>query len=405
MVKCQNCDAECIEILSLGEQVICNRFFKTLDELQKEKKYPLDIVFCQKCFLVQQAVVLPTSVIFDENFNYLSGASKDATVHFTNLAERLIKEYELSKDDYVVSIGSNDGTELKPFKESGISLIGVEPAPKPAKIANDQGIYTIVDQFENATEEIIATSKGRVKILTAFNVMAHTGTIHQFLDSVKEILESNHDATFINQGQYLPDIIEKVSYDTLYHEHNRFYTVTSMQNLFAKHGIHIYDCERISYYGGSIITYASGKPRLQTERLKAIIAAEEKYSKLSTYQQFSDKVKQRRDELLNLLTEKKRQGKSIVGIGAPMKSSVLLSYCGIDSKFISVLTEVNKLKIGTYSPSGIKVVDEKEYLKQNSPDSALILSWNMSDTIMKQLRGSGYAGEFIVPLPELKVID
>ncbi|MDE1870216.1 MAG: methyltransferase domain-containing protein [Candidatus Micrarchaeota archaeon] len=402
---CQNCGTKCEQILNLGEQIICNRFFKSKEQLGKEKKYPLVIVFCPKCSLVQQSIVIPTNKIFDINFNYLSSASRDAVMHFTKLAKTLIKEYNLKKGDYVVAIGSNDGTELKPFKEKGIGVIGVEPAPKPAKMANDMGIYTIVDQFEKANKKIMEESKGKVRILSAFNVMAHTGSIHKFLENVKKILVANPNAVFINQGQYLPDIIEKVSYDTLYHEHSRFYTVTSMQNLFEGHGLHIYDCERISYYGGSIIVYASSDLRQRTKRLEKLLETEKEYTKLKKYKQFSNKVVQRRDELLKLLNKLKGKGKSIVGGGAPMKSSVLLNYCKIDSNTLDILTESNSLKIGTYSPSGIKVADEHTYFKNHNPDYVLILSWNMAENMMKDLRGCGFKGKFIIPLPELRVVD
>lgn len=402
MNKCQNCNAKCVPILNLGRQVICNRFLKSKKELDKERKYPLSIVFCPKCSLVQQAILLPTNLIFNKDFNYLSGASKDAVNHFEYMAKRLLKEFNLKKTDFVMDVGSCDGVFLKPLKEKGVGVIGVEPTPKPASIANAQGIHTIVKQFEQVPK---AVRLPKIRLLTAFNVIAHTSTIHPFLEGVETILSKTPDSVFLSQSQYLPDIVEKGSFDTLYHEHNRFYTIKSLQNLFERHNLHIYDAQRIGYYGGSIIVYASIKKKPQTRRLKVIINAEKKYAKLSTYKQFGKEVKAKRKELRKLLLSAKKQGKKIVGIGAPMKSSVLLSYCGITSKIIDVLTEVNALKIGTYSPSGIKVVDEKKYFKHNSPDMAMILSWNMSGTIMKNLKKSGYKGKFLIPLPDPKVIS
>lgn len=401
MTKCQNCNAKCVPILDLGRQVICNRFLKSKNALDKERRYPLSIVFCPKCSLVQQAILLPTSLIFNKNFNYLSGASKDAVTHFEYMAKRLSKEFKLKKTDFVMDIGSCDGVFLKPLKQRGIGVIGVEPTPKPAKIANAQGIRTIVKQFEQVPKTVRLP---QIKLVTAFNVIAHTSTIHPFLEGVETILSKTPNSVFLSQSQYLPDILEKDSFDTLYHEHNRFYTIKSLQNLFARHNLQIYDAQRIGYYGGSIIVYASIEKRPQTKRLKAIINSERKYTKLSTYKQFGNEVKAKRDKLRKLLESAKKQGKRIVGIGAPMKSSVLLSYCGITPKIIDVLTEVNALKIGTYSPSGIKVVDEKKYFKRNAPDIAMILSWNMSDTIMKSLRKSGYKGKFLIPLPDPKIV-
>ncbi|MDE1871045.1 MAG: methyltransferase domain-containing protein [Candidatus Micrarchaeota archaeon] len=404
MTNCQNCGAECKTIIDLGDQVICNRFAASKEMLKKETKYPLRIVFCPSCYLVQQSVVLPTGLVFDENFNYLSGASKDAVKHFTALDEELIKELGTKPGEYIVAIGSNDGTELLPFKLAGINVIGVEPAPKPAKIANDNGLYTIVNEFENCTEEIDKRANGRIALITAFNVMAHTGSIHKFLENVAYILKKNPDAVFVNQGQYLPDIMEKVSFDTMYHEHNRFYTITSMQNLFSKHGMKIYDAKRTEYYGGSIIAYASVKEIPETERLKSIKESEEKYKRFETYKDFAERAQSSKSKLLALLEKAKSEGAVIVGAGAPMKSSVLLSYCGIDDRLLDALTELNHLKIGTYSPSGIKVYNELTYFKDHKIDYVLILSWNMKDTIISSLRNMGYNGKFIVPLPEPKVI-
>lgn len=404
MTKCQNCRTNCVTILNLGNQVICNRFFKSKTDLSKEKKYPLRIVFCPKCALVQQAVVLPTNVIFDKNFNYLSGASSDAVRHFANLAKMLIKQFNLNQNDFVVAIGSNDGTELEPFKERGIRILGIEPAPKPAKIANDNGISTLVGELENSTAEILRETGGKIKLVLAFNVMAHTSTIHSFLESVSLLLRENPNATFINQSQYLPDIIEKVSYDTMYHEHSRFYSLTSMQNLFERHGLHIYDSERIGYYGGSIIAYASYITKPQTQRHKAILRSEARYTKLESYRQFSKKVEKRKTELLKLLNQIKAKGQTVVGGGAPMKSTVLLNYCRIGPDFLNALTESNKLKVGTYSPSGIKVEDEHTYYKKHKPDYVLILSWNLAPTMIKDLRACGFHGKFIIPLPTLKIV-
>lgn len=404
MTGCQNCGNECETIIDLGNQIICNRFVESKELLEKQEKYPLKIVFCPKCYLVQQSVVLPTSLVFDENFNYLSGASKDAISHFTVLGEELIKELNIKPGEYVVAIGSNDGTELLPFKLAGINVIGIEPAPKPAKIANDNGLYTMVGEFENCANELGKTTEGKIRLITAFNVMAHTGSIHKFLENVASLLKKNPGAVFVNQGQYLPDIIEKASFDTMYHEHNRFYTIASMQNLFDRHGMKIYDAKRTEYYGGSIIAYATIKDIPETQRLKSIKEKEEKYKHYDIYKDFAKRALSNKKNLLSLLEKIKSEGATIVGAGAPMKSSVLLSYCGINDKLLDGLTELNHLKIGMYSPTGLKVYNELTYFKDHKIDYVLILSWNMADTIIKSIRNMGYTGKFIVPLPELRVI-
>lgn len=181
MANCQNCKSKCIPILDLGNQPICNRFLKSKSEFRKEKRYPLVLVFCPACSLVQLSVSLPTSIIFNKDFNYLSSSSKDVVTHYTSIAEDLTKKFRLRKGDFVVDVGSNDGVSLKPLKEKGISIIGVEPAPKPAEIANEQGILTLVEEFENAVDKVIKISHGKIKVISAFDVIAHTGSIHRFL--------------------------------------------------------------------------------------------------------------------------------------------------------------------------------------------------------------------------------
>lgn len=399
MAKCENCGAKCELILDLGNQIICNRFLKSEAALAREKKYPLKIVFCPSCFLVQQARILPTKLVFNDQFNYLSGTSSSVVSHFSYMADKLSKEFRLKKGDVVLDIGSSDGTFLKLVKKKGISVLGVEPTPKPAAIANKQGINTIVDEFENVAGKLARTKSG-IKLVTAFSVTAHTATVHKFLEGIKVLLESNPSAAFVSRNPYLPDAISKTLYDTLYIEHARFYTVIAMQNLFAKHGLHIYDAEKLPYYGGSILVYASLNRRAKTKRLKAILREERKYTRFETYKEFSKKAQSKRAELMSILNKIKRQRKSIVGAGAPMKSSVLLNYCRIGPDMLDVLTETNELKIGTYSPSGIKVADERTYFKSHNPDYALILSWNIAREMINDLRAYGFKGKFIIPLPD-----
>ena len=406
---CQNCGSKCTTVLDLGEQPICNRFLKSKTEFRNEKRYPLGLVFCPECMLVQLPLSLPTEIVFTKDFNYLSGSSKDVVKYFGKISHTFITKFGLNDSDYVVDIGSNDGTFLKPFKEKGIKVIGVDPAKIPAKIANRDGIYTIPLSFEEAHDIVAKKTKGgKIRLFTAFNVIAHTGDINGFLDKVSNLLDINPNAVFVSQSHYLPKLIENCEFDTIYMEHQRFYTVTSMQNLFNSHHLYIYDCEEVPFYGGSILVYASHNPRPQTKRLKVTLRLERRFSHIKTYMHFRKRVEGIRSRLLKLLEKEKANNHKIIGVGAPMKSSTLLNYCQIDRRLVDYLTETNFLKIGTYSPgTHLKIIDEKDFLTSidNNPNTdALLLSWNMKSTIVQKLRKAGFKGKFIIPIPKPELI-
>jgi 2-polyprenyl-3-methyl-5-hydroxy-6-metoxy-1,4-benzoquinol methylase len=404
--KCESClEESCIKFLDLGEQPICNKFLKNPNEFKNEKKYPLEMMFCTNCKLVQLSFLPPSEEVFGTDFNYLSGATPERKKYFVEEASSIIKDNNMNNKDFILDIGSNDGTLLTPFKEQNINVLGIDPAPLACEIANKAGIKTINSRFEDGINEILKETNGRLKVITAFNVIAHTGTIHEFLSGVEKLITQNKDATFITVVPYLPDLIEKCAYDTVYHEHARYYTITSMQNLFKKHNLFIYDAKKIPLYGGSIFVCSKGYNTEQSENLRRLIRMEEKFNDLETYQNFANKVIENGKILYDLIKNMKKEGKIIVGIGAPMKSSTLLNYCKIDNSLLEYITEVNQLKINTYTPgTHIKVIAEDKLL-ENVPDGMLILSWDVSDRIIKMLKNKGYNGIFIIPIPDVKVIE
>lgn len=408
-VKCQNCGSKCKCIISFGNQPICNRNLSSRKEFSDEKRYPLGMYFCPACYLIQQPQELSTKVLFPSDFNYLSSSSKAVVEFYEGLAIKLYQKYKLKPKDTVVEVASNDGVFLKPLYNRGLRVIGIDPAKFAADWANARGIYTIDTDFESAEPKVKEIAKGKIKLLAAFDVLAHTGNLYGFLDSIADLLAANPDAIFVSQSQYLPKLMENCEFDCLYHEHQRTYTITSLQNIFIKHHLYIYDCEETPFYGGSILAYASCKPHPQSERLIKTLEAEKKYAKISTYKNFKNRVKKIRKSLLSMLKAEKQKKHFIIGIGQPMKSSVLLNYCKINSRKIAYLTETNVLKIGTLSPgSHIKVINENSFLKSkdNNPNTtALILSWNMADLLMKKLKENGFSGKFIIPIPIPKLVN
>ncbi|MFB6200966.1 MAG: class I SAM-dependent methyltransferase [Halorhabdus sp.] len=407
MATCQACRSESlVEVLDLGEQPICNKFLDDETEFDEETFYPLTLAYCPDCYLAQLTEVPPLDEVFGDDFNYLSGSTSSHVDHFDDLAATISEELGLGGSACVVDIGSNDGTFLECFQKRGIEVLGVEPAQKPADIANRQGIRTLNDRLETSVEEISEAIEDDLGVITAMNVLAHTDDIHGFLNGVQTLLSRNEGAHFISQSHYLPKLIENCEYDTIYHEHARYFSLSSMKSLYDEYDLTIYHVERSDYYGGSIIVYAKHDqhdPQV-SESVRSMLSSEKKYKEIRTYEDFSQQVEQNREKLVELLTELRNDGKELVGIGAPMKSSTLLNYCDIDDDYLQYITEVNPLKIGTYTPgTHIEVVEEQRLL-DDDPDVGVILSWNVSDSIIDNLREKGYTGDFVIPIPEPKLV-
>jgi hypothetical protein len=402
---CQTCGyAPCESIIDLGIQPVCNRFLKSKTEFSGELRYPLHLVRCPKCDLVQLSSVPPADLVFGEDFNYLSGTTKEVVEHCEALAREVIERIQPDRDGYFVDIGSNDGTFLTAIRKYGFKSLGVEPGKKPADIAIAAGIDTIVSRFENASEEILRRTGGRISVVSALSVIAHTDSIDDFLVTLRRLL-SGSGATFVCRIPYLPSLIAKREYDTIYHEHARYFSLTSQNRLFRKHHLFVYDARLDPLYGGSIVTFAKPFEQPPTDRASRILEDEAHLRSPTYYSEFARAVVSNRDKLREVLTQQKEKGKRIVGIGAPMKASTLLNYCAIGPELLDYVTEVNPLKLGTFTPgTHIPVVSEDVLLK-DSPDCALILSWNAAPAITRKLRSMGVTARFLTPIPEPRWIE
>ena len=352
---------------------------------------------------MQLANVIPARTVFRTDYNYLSSTTQALVRYFQALSGKIVEMFDVKHTETVCDIGSNDGTFLRFFKDRNVNVIGVEPTPLPAKIATDNGIPTMQEFFTEEIGDRLIRDLGEMKVVTAMNVLAHTNNVHSFLEGIRRLM--SRESVFISQSHYLPALIERREYDTIYHEHLRYYTLTTLRRLFEMHGFHVFDAEINDIYGGSILTYCSIKNTEPSKSVKEILSSEIKYQRLETYKEFAKLVRKNARNLFRLLLDLKDEGKQIVGIGAPMKSSTLLNYCHIGKDIIDYLTEVNPLKISKYSPGvHIPIVDES-ILFDSQPDYALILSWNVARDIIMELRKKGYAGKFIIPIPEPRIID
>ena len=404
---CQVCGHRDLDpLLDLGYQPLCNEFVPAHEAVGPQAYYPLRLCYCPHCSLVQLDYVIPTGLTFGQQYTYLTGSSRSLVEYFNQLAPRLAQRFGLSAGDTVIEIGSNDGTFLQAFASLGMNVLGVEGAQQPSAMARAKGIPTLSNFFGPGMSSEIEgrlPQGSRIRLIAAMNVLAHTDNINEFLPEVVELMEPG--TVFISQSHWLAALIRQFEFDTVYHEHLRYYTLQSLINLFARHGLTVVDAEINDFYGGSVLAYARKGSAEQSPGLQAVLTQEMEIDIPEALKGMKQVLLKNKARLLNLLVDLKTSGKRVIGIGAPMKASTLLNYYGVTPDLVEYLAEVNELKIGTVSPGvRIPVVHEDEVFR-NQPDYAILLSWNMAKNIIPKYRQAGYTGKFILPVPEVEVIE
>jgi len=404
--KCRICGStDLYEFLSLGSMPVPNGFLTDKEIEKKEVRYPLGVYLCQSCGLVQLTHVVPPEVMF-KNYLYIPSTSTTMLKHFENLAEYIIRKFKLSPKDLVIDIGSNDGTLLSFFRENEIQVLGIDPASNLVKISQLKGIETINDFFTTDLAKTICEKKGRVKIITATNVVAHLDDLHGLCEGVKSLL--NEKGVFIVEFPYLVDLLNNNEFDTIYHEHLSYFAIRPLIDLFKQHEMYIFDIERLSIHGGSVRLYIAknGAGYQQSKMFKNILKKEflEKLDTRYPYDNFAKRVKIIKRDLVKLLRKLCSQGKIIAGYGAAAKGNVLLNYCGIKRNLIPYIVDSIPFKQGRYTPgTHIPIYPEKR-LGENFPDYVLILAWNFADEIMKkQARYKEAGGHFIITIPRPRI--
>ncbi len=403
---CQICGGrKLVDIVNLDHQPPCDLLLNAKEIQEEEIHYPINVVRCTRCGLVQLDFIPPPQVVFHKKYPYRTGITQMLVDNFKQLAMETVKRLKLAPGSLVVDIGSNDGTALQQFKDLRMRVLGIEPTDV-AKIALKNKIPTVNDFFTEEMAKQIVRKHGRASLVTATNVFAHINNLASFLQGVSHLLKDG--GVFISESQYLLDTIQKTQYDTMYHEHLRFYSLKPMVLLFKKFGFTLTDAERIASSGGSIRVFATkGKNLRVSPHVAKLIRTEEKFGlyRPSTYQKFKHNVETSRLKLVKLLSELKLAGKTVVGVGSPGRSSPILNYCHIDSLLIPYLAEQStSLKLGLHSPgTHIPIIDEKQLFK-DQPDYALLFSWHIADTIVKKLKKKGLRSKFILPLPKVKIL-
>lgn len=407
MRTCRLCGSESLTgFLDLGFTPLADDFLRPERLQEPEIYYPLRVVRCDRCMFVQLDHVVEAKVLYGNDYPYMSSTTAAGRAHFHAFAAGVAEDFAFPAGSLAVDIGSNVGVLLDGFRRCGMRIVGIEPAGNIAAIARDNGIPTVSEFFSPAVAGKVAAEHGKAKVITGSNVFAHVDDLNTFLKAVDELLDE--DGVFIVEAPYLAHLIDKLEYDTIYHEHLSYLSLTPMVPFLRRCGMEAFDVTQTDIHGGSIRIFIS-RPgqRKVTATVGALLDMEKKRDihALAGLTAFAAKVRAHRAKLNWLLLSLKREGKRIAGVSAPAKGMTLLNYGRIDGGTLEFLTEKCPLKIGRFAPgSHLPVLPDSALMTENI-DYALILAWNFKDEIMANLSAfKNKGGRFIIPIPEPVII-
>jgi len=405
--NCQICDSKKLNlIIDLGHQPLCDSLLTKEMLNNPEKTYPLRMMWCEECSLAQLDYCVDGNEVYHPDYPYRTGITKELVEYLKNMSDSLIKKYNLSQDDLVVDLGSNDGTLLTGFKNNTIRVIGVEPT-NISQIANKNNIKTIQKFFTVDVATNIKTTSGEASLILATNMFAHMSTIGEVISGIELLLKP--DGVFVFENHYLLDVIQGGQFDTIYHEHLRTYSLKSLIKLFSYYNFTVTDVERGTRYGGNIRVHVTkGKNRNVSERVELLLKLEEESGlyQIETYQKFTDRVKQAKNDFMNFILKIKSEGKTIVGNSCPGRSVTLLNYYGVDSELLPYIAEQStSLKLDKFLPGKHIPIVNNEILIKEQPDYVVLLAWHYAQPIMDQLKERGLKSNFIIPLPDMTLLE
>ena len=404
ITKCQISNSKKLKkIINLGFLPPVNQLLKINSKNSKQNFFETELLYSPISKLVQLNVIVNKEIVFPKNYPYTSSTTKILRDNFKQLYNEVKKIVYLSKDNFIVDIGSNDGNLLSNFKKD-FKVLGVTPE-NIGKIAIKKGIPTLLEYFDKQTVKKIKKKYKNPNIITATNVFAHIEKPNELLKNILALLDKN--GVFITESHYLLPLIKKIQYDTIYHEHLRYYSLQSLKFFFSKFGLRIFYAKKIHTHGGSIRVYASKNKKYKISKsVNNILNEEKKNIDMKNFFKFRDKVVLSKLKLNKILYNLKKRGKIICGISAPSRSSTLINYVNLDENIIKYVLEIKgSKKIGNYIPGTKIPILEESILYKDQPDYALIFSWHIYKEIIQNLRKRGYKGKFIVPLPTPKIIN
>lgn len=408
VISCRICKStKLYKFLDLGSMPIPNGFRKKEELSKREVKYELACYFCEKCGLVQLTIVVDPEIMF-RNYVYIPSTSKVMMNNFSSLVHEAFIEKGLGETSMVIDIGSNDGSLLTFFKTYDCKVLGIDPAENIAKIAELNGVPTETVLFDSSSAKRIKKKYGRADVITATNVIAHIDNLYEMFKGVNVLLKK--DGIFITEFPYLVDLIDKLEFDTIYHEHLSYFSLRSWKYMVEKCGFEICGLWRLQIHGGSIRLMHRRKSSKKNPAKKTIeyflnVEEQKKLNRRGTYDLFSQKVNNLKKELTELINSLKKDGNRIIGYGAAAKGNVLTNFLNIGKDKLDFIVDSTPYKQGLFTPGMNIPVYAENRLQKEVPDYVLILAWNFANEIMeKQESYRARGGRFIIPLPEVKII-
>ena len=401
--RCQVCDStDLASVIFMGYLPPVNTMPAIGSQPAEQPAYPAHLILCRACRLVQLGLVVDPEILFPPTYPYTSGTTKILRENFAELSQEVNSLFPIAADDLVVDVGSNDGTLLSNFV-GGHRVHGIEPT-NAGLLARERGIPTTISFFNRGAVRKLVGKEGKAKIVTATNVFAHIEDVHEVMGAVLELLDDS--GLFITESHYLLSLVQTLQYDTIYHEHLRYYSLTSIKYLLEMHGLEVIHARTIPTHGGSIRVYAARKGRYPVHpTAAAMLTLEHGSLNEEKLKDFRRRVVLAKLGLHVLLKDIKASGGRIYGIGAPSRASTLINYVGLDDGILDCVLEIKgSYKIGKYIPGTLIPVAEEGKLFEDQPEYALLLSWHIADEIMPKLRARGFRGKFLIPLPDPRVV-
>lgn len=404
VTRCQVCNHIKLDsILFLGYLPPVNAMFKIGTRPHEQSSYPAELLYCPKCHLVQLGLVVDPKIIFPKEYPYTSSTTKILRDNFSQLYKESLKIVALDKDDLVIDIGSNDGNLLKNYKDHH-KVLGITPE-EIGKLAIKGGVPTILDYFTREVAAKVRNKHGRAKLITATNVFAHIENVNQVVKDILYLLK--RDGVFISESHYLLPLIKDLQYDTIYHEHLRYYSLHSIKYLLERHNLEVFHAREIPTHGGSIRVYAAKKGSYPVRKSVKALLQKEKDIVVGkkALLEFKEKVVLSKLKLHSLLSRIKAGGEKIYGIAAPSRASTLINYTALDNGIIDYVLEIKgSYKIGNYMPGTLIPIVEESILYKDQPEYVILFAWHIAKELIPKIKEKGFKGKFIVPLPFPKII-
>lgn len=401
--QCRSCGSrELAPVLDLGLQPLANAYRKP-DDTSEEARYPLALVRCRGCSLVQLTGTVPPKLMFD-TYHYFSSYSTTMVDSMRLLAGRLTQQLGLTTDDLVVEVASNDGYLLRHYAELGVPVLGVEPAKNVAAVARENGVPTLVEYFTQALGSELAGSGRAASVIHANNVMAHVPEINDFVAGLATALRP--DGVAVVETPYLVRFVDDREFDTVYHEHVFYYSLTAMTPLVERHGLTVADVEQIQVHGGSLRLFLQHAGHTSSSRVEELLQSEQDRGVMTDqyYTGFAERVEALKTEVTDLIRRLRAKGSTIAAYGAAAKGTVLLNHFGLDYRSIDFVADRSVHKQGLLMPGVAIPVLAAEELERRRPDYTLLLAWNFADEILSQQeRYRAAGGRFIVPVPAISL--